>query len=93
MGAQPTAAKKPRAIFEQHYTPAQLAKRWGFSSDLVRRLFRHVEGVIVVDRPEEMHKRGYSTVRIPESVAEREYARLLTSTAAGQEKEPARRRA
>jgi len=28
-------------MLEQHYSPAQLAKRWGFSDDFVRELFRY----------------------------------------------------
>jgi hypothetical protein len=72
-----SAERKPKAIVEQHYTPAQLAKLWGFSNRFVRELFRGEEGVIVVNRPEKMHKRGYVTLRIPEPVVERVYARLV----------------
>jgi len=69
--------KKQEQMLEQHYSPMQLAKRWGFSDEFVRGLFRGEEGVILVNRPERMHKRGYVTMRIPESVAERVYARLV----------------
>jgi len=34
----------------------------------------------VIDHPEAMHKRGYAVMRIPESVAERVYARLKKRT-------------
>jgi hypothetical protein len=80
MKQQQSHMKKPptSAMLEQHYTPAQLAKRWGFSDDFVRELFRGEEGVMQIDRPEKMHKRGYVTLRIPESVAERVYARLVS---------------
>jgi hypothetical protein len=71
-------AKQPKPMLEQHYTPGQLAKRWGLSDDAVRELFRAEPDVIVIDRPEKMHKRGYRTMRIPESVAERVYARLVS---------------
>lgn len=64
-------------IMEQHYTPVQLAKRWGLSATSVRELFRNEPGVIMIDRPEKMHKRGYVSMRIPESVAERVYSRLV----------------
>jgi len=30
--------------------------------------------VLAIDRPEQMHKRGYKTLRIPESTATRIYA-------------------
>jgi hypothetical protein len=61
---------------ERHYTPAELAELWGFSVDYMRSLFRHEEGVLVIERPEKMHKRGYAILRIPESVARRVHARL-----------------
>lgn len=72
-----TTNKGEKTMLEQHYTPAELAARWGFSDDFVRDLFRNEEGVIVIERPARMHKRGYVTLRIPESVAERVHARLL----------------
>jgi hypothetical protein len=31
-------------------------------------LFADEQGVQVVDRPEEIHKRGYKSLRIPESI-------------------------
>jgi hypothetical protein len=69
--------KKDKALLEQHYTAVELAKRWGFSARFVRELFYNEDGVIVIDRPERMHKRGYVSLRIPESVAERVYSRLV----------------
>jgi hypothetical protein len=66
----------PATLLEPHFTPPQLAQPWGFSARFVRELFRDEPGVIRVDRPEEMHKRSYTTMRIPESVAARVYARL-----------------
>jgi hypothetical protein len=65
-------------ILEQHYTPTQLAKLWGLSAPFVRDLFRDEPGCILIDRPEEMHKRGYKTIRIPVSVAVRVHARLVS---------------
>ncbi len=59
---------------EQHFKPEQLAKLWGWSANTIRRLFWNEPGVIVIDRPEEMHKRGYKSMRIPESVAARVHA-------------------
>jgi len=66
---------------ERHYTPTQLAMLWGFSGRFVRELFRDEPGVIVIDRPEQMHKRGYATMRIPESIASRVYSRLTRRVA------------
>ncbi len=58
---------------ERHFKPHELAKLWGVSRDTIRRLFRSVPGVLVIDRPEKRFKRGYCTMRIPESVAKRVY--------------------
>jgi hypothetical protein len=61
---------------EQHYTPAELAKLWGLSPPFILETFRDEPGVLKVDRPEEMHKRSYCTLRIPRSVAHRVHCRL-----------------
>ena len=70
--------KKEKAMLEQHYTPIELAKRWGFSDTFIRGLFEREEGVVTINRPERMHKRKHVSLRIPESVAERVYQRLVT---------------
>lgn len=56
---------------EHHFKPDELAELWGVSTDTIRRLFRDVPGVLVIDRPTKTYKRRYSTMRIPESVAKR----------------------
>ena len=61
---------------EPHDSPAQLAERWALSSDFIRDLFKDEVGVIVIDRPETLRKRGYSTIRIPRSVSHRVHCRL-----------------
>ena len=63
---------------EQHYKPNELAKLWGLDGSTIRRLFRGIPGVVVIDRPEKMHKRGYCSMRIPESVAKRVYEKHLS---------------
>jgi hypothetical protein len=63
---------------EQHFKPDELAKLWGIGGATIRRLFRDVPGVLVIDRPEKMHKRGYCSMRIPESVAKRVYEKHLS---------------
>ncbi len=55
-------------LFEKHFTPQQIAALWGFSARFIRELFQDEPGVQKIARPERMHKRGYSTIRIPESV-------------------------
>jgi AraC-like DNA-binding protein len=71
-----TQAVSIRLSDEQHDSPAQLAERWALSSDYIRRLFKDEAGVIVIYRPETLHKRAYSTMRIPRSVAHRVHCRL-----------------
>ena len=56
---------------EKHFKPAELAKLWNVSGDTIRRLYRDVPGVLVIDRPEKRYKRGYCSMRVPESVAKR----------------------
>jgi hypothetical protein len=64
------------AHFEQHYSPAELGKLWGLSARFIRDLFREERGVLLVDRPEKMHKRRYATIRIPATIAHAVYSRL-----------------
>jgi|ERR1035437_3066457 hypothetical protein len=61
---------------EQHDSPAQLAGRWSLSPDYIRDLFKDEDGVMVDYRPETLHKRVYSTMRIPRSVSHRVHCRL-----------------
>ena len=49
---------------------------WSISPDTVRRLFRDVPGMLRIVRPETRRKRGYVTLRIPESVLLRVHATL-----------------
>ena len=65
-------------IEEQHYSPKELAKRWGLSSRFVRDLFKNEPGVLTIERPEERYKRAYTTIRIPASIAARVYERHLS---------------
>ena len=61
---------------DQHDSPAQLAERWALSPDCIRDLFKREVGVIIINRPEQLHKRAYSTIRIPRSVSHRVHCRL-----------------
>jgi hypothetical protein len=61
---------------EQHYTPEEIAERWRVSGNTVRRTFRNEPGVLLIDRPEQLHKRGYKTMRIPASVVDRVHRKL-----------------
>ena len=71
---------KPKLpVHEQHFTPDELAEEWHISANTVRRLAEEFGGIIEIDRPEEMHKRRYKTIRIPESTVEKIYAKHFIS--------------
>jgi AraC-like DNA-binding protein len=61
---------------ETHYTVQEIAEKWHLSEKTVRGLFRSEQGVIVINREERRFKRGYCTIRVPESVMRRVHARL-----------------
>ena len=61
---------------ERHFTVAELSKRWFFSKNTIRRLFSQEPGVVRVARPQTRSKRGYTSMRIPERIAERVHRRL-----------------
>ena len=63
-------------FLEHHYSPADVVRMWGWSDDFVRDLFQDEPGVLVSKRPETMRKRGYKSIRIPESVLLRVGKRL-----------------
>jgi hypothetical protein len=59
------------------YTVAEVAALTGFCPKTVTRMFQDEPGVIVLDRPETMHKRRYRSIRIPRPVYERVINRLI----------------
>ena len=61
---------------EQHFTVIEIAHRWGWSAKTAARVFESEPGVLVIDRPETRYKRGYRTITIPQSVADRVHRRL-----------------
>lgn len=52
-------------------TVADVAAMTGFSRSTVTRMFEAERGVIILERPERMHKRPYRSLRIPRTVYER----------------------
>jgi hypothetical protein len=64
------------AAMERHYTVSEIAKLWLFSESTIRRLFTKEPGVIKISRLETRQKRGYTTLRIPERIAQRVHQRL-----------------
>jgi hypothetical protein len=62
--------------FERHYTPKQLADLWLLHECTIRRLFLDEPGVLKYGKAcRRDGRRDYVTLRIPESVARRVYAR------------------
>ena len=54
---------------------AEIAELWKLSRDLVRKIFEGEPGVLVIGRDGSRSKRGYHTLRVPESVLARVYRR------------------
>ena len=63
-------------LLKQAYTVAEVAAMTGFSRQTVTRLFENEPGVLVVNRPEKLHKRGYRSIRVPCAVYESVIRRL-----------------
>ncbi len=64
------------SAFENHYTVQEVAEKWHLSEKAVRNLFREEPGVIKIEAEEARFKRGYCTLRLPESVVQRVHSRL-----------------
>ena len=64
---------------ERHYSVPEVAELWGISEKTVRNLFEGEEGVLRWGRPETLRKRGYYSLRIPESVLIRVHHRRQTA--------------
>ena len=62
--------------FEQHFTPQHLAELWVLHESTIRRLFLGEPGVLKYGNSSmRSGRREYVTLRIPESVAKRVYAK------------------
>jgi hypothetical protein len=61
---------------ERHYTVAELSRLWFFSENTIRRLFTKEPRVVKIARPQTRAKRGYTSMRIPERIAQRVHRRL-----------------
>ncbi len=61
---------------EKHYSVIEIAKLWALSEKTVRRIFEREPGVIHWSTEERLHKRGYRTLRVPETVLHRVHRKL-----------------
>lgn len=53
------------------YSIKDVAALTGWSRSTVIRMFKNVPGVLVLGRPETMHKRAYNSLRIPRHIYQR----------------------
>lgn len=61
---------------EKHYSVGELANLWCLSERTIRRMFEKEPGVLCWGHSEKRHKRGYKTLRIPETVMLRVHRQL-----------------
>lgn len=64
---------------EKHYSVNELSALWNLSKQTIRRLFQDEPGVVRIGEHEVLRKRGYVTLRIPESVVRKVHQRLCKS--------------
>lgn len=70
------AVQVPDPFRTRHYTVPELAAAWNVSDDTIRKLFRREPGVVSIRNPRP-GRRDYTTLRVPEDVAQRVYRRLM----------------
>ena len=68
------------ASLERHFSVGELANLWDLSEQTIRRMFAGEPGVIEWGHTESRFKRGYITMRIPESVVQRVHCRLRSAS-------------
>jgi hypothetical protein len=65
---------------EKHYSIIEIAELWALSEKTVRKIFGREPGVIHWSTEEKLHKRGYRTLRVPESVLHRVHRKLCRAS-------------
>lgn len=67
---------------EKHWSPIEIAERWGISPQMVRTVFQDEPGVLLIGEPSgrvgRKLKRSYMTMRVPQSVMDRVHLRRST---------------
>jgi hypothetical protein len=62
---------------EKHvYAVAEVAALTGYSRQTITWMFEGEKGVLIVDRPETLHKKRYRSIRIPRHIYERVIRRI-----------------
>lgn len=71
------APKDPKPFEEDHFSPQELAEKWGVSSETIRQLFKAEPGVLrLPSRKATTGTRSYVSLKIPQSIAARVHKRL-----------------
>lgn len=71
----------PVSSLEPHYSVQVLAELWRLDESTIRRIFEAAPGVLRLGNDKRRSgKREYFTLRIPASVAEREYQRRIVAS-------------
>lgn len=69
ISARPSLTTRSSKIaLERHYTPTEIGEAWSLDEKTIRKLFADEPDVLRIDRPEGRNKRGYCSLRVPESV-------------------------
>ncbi len=84
MATSPAGIERVRAAgshnggpaLERHFSVQEIAELWNLCENSIRALFKDETGVVRIERPRSRWKRGYSTLRIPQSVLERVHQRM-----------------
>lgn len=76
INADRSGGVRQAAFQERHYAVSEIAEIWNLSRDVVRKIFEGEPGVLVMGGDRTRSKRGYRTLRIPESVMERVHRKL-----------------
>jgi hypothetical protein len=83
VAAPKIAPAAPQNAMEPHYSLEEIAKAWGISVRIARRIFRDVPGVSDVCSRRVLTTRPYTILRIPASVAARVHAQRDTGFVLG----------
>ena len=63
-------------VEQKHFRPAELAKIWGVSAEVIRTIFRTEPGVLKPNENGPKKNGGYVTFRISEEIAKKVHRRL-----------------
>jgi hypothetical protein len=74
-----TGAAPPPILIDPHYSPQFYAELWGMSPSTVTRWFQDMDGVLKLSERAKNGKRTRIELRIPYSLAMREYRRRTQS--------------